>query len=310
MSRIAFIFPGQGSQYVGMGKAAAATEAGGRLFREADAALGFSLSGLCFNGPEEDLKQTYNTQPAVLTVSLIADALLREKGIVPEMTAGHSLGEYSALASAGALSFAEAVRLVRKRGQIMAETTARITGAGMAAIMGLSAEDVVAVCREASAAGVVEAVNFNSPVQTIISGTKSGIDKAIEIATAKGAKRAMALPVSAPFHSSLMNQAAELFRPVLEAAAVTDAEIPVVANVTAAAETAAAEIRANLIAQVNGPVRWTESAQAMLAAGIDTFIEVGPGKVLSGLMGKISKEAKVFAVETPESIDALAAQLS
>jgi len=310
MSRIAFIFPGQGSQYVGMGQEASKTELGGKLFLEADEALGFPLSSLCFDGPEEELKQTYNTQPAVLTVSLIAAGLLNEKGIVPEIVAGHSLGEYSALAAAGALGFAEAVSLVRRRGQVMHDTTSAITGAGMAAIIGLSAEEVIAICAEAAGAGAVEAVNFNSPVQTIISGTKAGIDRAIEIAGERGAKRAMALPVSAPFHSSLMNEAAEIFGRDLEKAEIGDARMPVIANITARPETSAAEIRQNLLGQVNGPVRWTETVESMLAAGIDTFIEVGPGKVLTGLMRKINRDAAAFAVETPASIEEVAAKLA
>ncbi len=308
MSRIAFLFPGQGSQYVGMGKDLAQTEAGKNLFAEADGVLGFSLSRLCREGPEEDLKQTLNTQPAILAVSLIAAELLKAKGIKAEMAAGHSLGEYSALAAAGALSFAQALRLVRTRGTLMHEANKTIGGT-MAAIVGLAPEQVIDLCREASAAGLVQAVNFNSPGQTAISGTKEGIARAIELALAKGAKRALPLPVSAPFHSSLMDPVAEKFRPELERAAVADAALPVVANISARPETKAPEIRENLAKQINGPVRWTESIQFMLAAGITTFVEVGPGKVLTGLLRQINKEARCFPVESPASIDEAAARL-
>jgi [acyl-carrier-protein] S-malonyltransferase len=291
-----------------MGKDLAQTEAGKKLFAEADRLLGFSLSQLCREGPEENLKQTLNTQPAILTVSLIACELLKAKGIKAEMTAGHSLGEYSALSAAGALSFAEAVRLVRIRGTLMHEAN-KTVGGTMAAIVGLSPELVVDLCREASAAGLVQAVNFNSPGQTAISGTKAGITKAIELALAKGAKRALPLPVSAPFHSSLMDPVAEKFRPELAKAAIADAAIPVVANIDARPETKAPEIRQNLAKQINGPVRWTESIQFMLAQGITAFVEVGPGKVLTGLMRQISKEAQCFPVESPASIDEVAARL-
>ena len=308
MSRIAFIFPGQGSQYVGMGKDLIQTEIGKRLFSQADKALGFSLSRLCIEGPEEDLTQTYNTQPAILTVSTIVFEILKEKGIKPEMVAGHSLGEYSALAAADSLSFTEAVQLVRIRGQLMYEATKTIEG-GMAAIIGLSAPAVEEICRQASSAGIVQAVNYNSPVQIVISGEKTAIDKAIELAQNQGAKRAVSLPVSAPFHSSLMDPVAQKFQPELERVEIRDTSVPVIANFTAQPETEAEEIRQNLIKQVNGPVRWSDSVQSMILQGIDTFVEVGPGKVLTGLMRKTNREVACSPVERPESIDALADKL-
>ncbi len=304
MSKIAFIFPGQASQYVGMGREISRTPIGEKLFFQADEELGFPLSSLCFGGPEEELTLTYNTQPAIVTVSTIVLHLLIEKGIRPEMVAGHSLGEYSALIAAGSLSFLDALRLVRIRGRLMHDATSSVQG-GMAAIIGLDPAEVEAICAEASAAGIVQAANYNSPVQTAISGEKAGLEKAIELALAKGAKRAMMLPVSAPFHSSLMDPVAGQFRPELEKAAVNDAGVPVIANVNARPETASEEIRRNLIAQINGPVRWTESVRYMISQGIDTFIEVGPGKVLTGLLKKTDREIACIPVESPESIEGL-----
>lgn len=309
MAKIAFIFPGQASQYVGMGKELAATPIGAEFFARADQILGFPLSRLCFNGPEEELTRTDNTQPAIVTVSLIVFELLRGKGIVPELAAGHSLGEYSALAAAGALSFADAVRLVRIRGQLMDEAARTAPGCGMAAVVGLPPGDVEAICREASAAGIVEAANYNSPVQTAISGERAGLEKALELAKEWGAKRALMLPVSAPFHCRLMDPVAEKFSRELEAAGIDDAAFPVVANATARPQTAAGEIRKNLIAQVNGPVRWTETIEYMIGQGIDTFVEVGPGKVLTGLVRKTNRDAACIPVETPESIEGLIASL-
>jgi len=309
MAKIAFIFPGQASQYVGMGKEISRTEIGEKLFFQADEILGFPLSSLCFEGPEEELTMTYNTQPAILTVSAIVFNLLGEKGIKPELVAGHSLGEYGALVAAGALSFEDAVRLVRVRGQLMHDATKTIEG-GMAAIIGLTPQQVEEICREASSAGVVQAANYNSPAQTAISGEKAGLDKAMEIAQEKGAKRAVPLPVSAPFHSSLLDPVAEKFQPELEGVEIHNASVPVIANYTAQPETGADDIRANLIKQINSPVKWVESVRYMIDQGIDTFVEVGPGKVLTGLMRKTDREVTCVPVENPESIDALAAQLS
>jgi [acyl-carrier-protein] S-malonyltransferase len=308
MTKIAFIFPGQASQYVGMGAEISRTPIGEKLFFQADELLGFPLSSLCFNGPEEELTQTFNTQPAIVTVSAIVTQLLAEKGIKPEMVAGHSLGEYSALVAGGSLSFLDAVRLVRIRGQLMSDATKSV-GGGMAAIIGLEPQAVEEICLEASAAGIVQAANYNSPVQTAISGDQAGLERAIEIATERGAKRALMLPVSAPFHSSLMDPVAVKFQPELEAVEMKDAELPIIANVTAEAETETNDIRRNLISQVNGPVRWSDTILYMISQGIDTFVEVGPGKVLTGLLKKTDRSVTCIPVESVESIEGLLEKL-
>ncbi len=300
-AKTAFLFPGQGSQYSGMGSNLAELETAKNLFARADEILGFSLSGLCREGPEEELTKTENAQPAIFTVSTIVYGLLREEGIEPAYMAGHSLGEYSALTAGGAFAFDDALRLVRKRGELMARACSEIAG-GMAAVIGLDPEAVAEVCREASCAGVVEAANFNSPGQIAISGEKAALEKAAELAKARGAKRVLPLPVSAPFHCRLMDPVSAGFAAELEGVEIGPARVPVVANVTARPETEPEEIRENLIRQINGSVRWTETVQWLADQGVQTFVEVGPGKVLTGLIKKTLPEARRVAVESPESV--------
>lgn len=287
MSKIAVVFPGQGSQKVGMGRAWAETSAPAReMFERADALLGFSLSGLCFDGPEAELSRTENTQPAIFTVSVIAWRLLEAAGILPVAMAGHSLGEYSALVAAGALSFDDGLRTVRRRGELMAAVGDRVAG-GMAAILNLSPEIVAEICREASEAGRVEVANYNSPEQTVISGELTGVERAMALAKERGAKRAVKLNVSAPFHSSLMAPLAEEMSDVLAALPVRSPKIPVIANVTADYVRTPDEVRDALIRQVAGSVRWTETVRRLADDGVTATIEAGPGRVLTGLTPRI-----------------------
>ncbi len=305
MQKIAFVFPGQGSQVVGMGKDLYESfPVARRVFEEADAALGFSITELCFQGPEEELRKTYNTQPAILTVSMACYAVLKEKGIVPQIVAGHSLGEYSALVAAGVLQFADAVRLVRKRGQFMQEAVPLGQGS-MAAILGMDRDKIVSICQqiEADGHGVVQAVNFNCPGQVVIAGEKAAVEKAAEDLKAAGAKRAVMLPVSAPFHSSLMQPAAERLSAELDAITVSDAEIPVVANIHGKIVEKGEEIKSSLVKQADSPVLWEDCVAGMTSFGANLFIEVGPGKVLSGFTKKIDKEVENLNIEDLTSLE-------
>ena len=303
MNKLAFVFPGQGAQTVGMGKDFCEKyDVAKKLFREADEALGYSIQKMCFEGPAEDLKLTANTQPAILTMSVISYAILKEHGIKPEVVGGHSLGEYSALVAADVLDFQDAVSLVHKRGQYMQEAVPVGEG-GMAAIIGLSDDVIADACEKASkTAGAVQPVNFNCPGQTVIAGTTKGVEKAVEELKAAGAKKAVILPVSAPFHSTLMKPAAEKLADELAKVAIHDAAFPVVSNYTGELETKAEEIKANLVAQADHPVRWITCVKTMQAFGVDTFVEAGPGKTLCGFNRRIDRSIKSLNVENLESL--------
>lgn len=305
---LAFVFPGQGSQAVGMGRGFYdASEAVRSLYREANEALGFDLAKLSFEGPEGELGLTANTQPAILTASVAAATMLAERGVKPAMVAGHSLGEYSALVVAGALSFSDAVRIVRRRGEFMQEAVPVETGA-MAAVMGVELAQVEEICGEAARDEVLAVANINSPVQVVIAGHRGAVERAVALANQRGAKQSVMLPVSAPFHSPLMLPAADRLAAELARVSVQAPKIPVVRNVDAGVTTSAEGIIPFLVKQVASPVRWTECVGRMAREGADTFLEVGPGRVLTALLKRISKEARGYSVEDPESLEkALAA---
>ena len=307
---IAFLFPGQGSQAVGMGQAlASAFPEASQVFDEADAALGEPLSDLIFNGPDERLTLTENTQPAILTTSIAAYRVLASRGLEPAMVAGHSLGEYSAHVAAGTMTFADAVRLVRHRGRYMQEAVPVGTGA-MAAILGLDAASVERACAEAAQGEVVSPANLNAPGQVVIAGTSPAVARAIERAKALGAKRAIPLQVSAPFHCALMKPAEERLTPELRALSTRDPRIPIVANVDAEPKVDAHAAIEALIRQVSLPVRWEDVIRRMIADGATAFVEVGPGTVLSGLGRKIARDLTFANIQTPDDLPALEAWVS
>lgn len=298
----AFLFPGQGSQVVGMGKDLAQRHPVARgTFEEADDALGIKVSQLCFEGPEDELRLTENTQPAILTVSVAAWRVLQEKGIKPAFVAGHSLGEYSAHVAAGTMNFADAVRTVRNRGKYMQEAVPVGTGS-MAAILGISPEAVAGVCSDAAQGEVCEAANINSPEQVVISGHVAAVERAVKLADERGAKRAKVLPVSAPFHCSLMKPAQERLAAVLQGLQFATPQFPVVSNVDARPVEDPESARVALVRQVTGSVRWSQSIQWLVAQGAQTFVEVGPGKVLCGLMRQIDRSKKCVNVEDETSL--------
>ena len=306
MTKLAYIFPGQGSQAVGMGKDLCSNFAVSReVFQEADDALGFSLSEMCFAGTAEDLALTANTQPAILTTSIAAFRAMEAEGFAqPDFVAGHSLGEYSALVAADAMSFADAVKTVRKRGTYMQEAVPIGVGA-MAAILGLPLETVEIACEEARQDQVCSPANINSPAQIVIAGNAEAVDRACELLKERGAKRAIKLNVSAPFHCALMMPAQKKLEKDLQEITFQNLRFPLIENVSAQANTKGERVRIALTEQVSSPVYWAQSVETLLVEGVETFVEVGAGKILSGLVKQINRDVRILNVENKESLQSL-----
>ncbi len=310
MGKIAFVFPGQASQYSGMGKELAEKHSAAReVFEEADRTLGFSISRICFAGSEDELKQTANTQPAILTCSVAFYRLLAEQGIKPDFVAGHSLGEYSALVAAGALQFSDAVKLVRQRGTYMQESVPLGVGA-MAAILGLPPAVVADACKRAAQGEVCSPATLNSPDQTVISGSAAAVKRAVEIASQQGAKRTVILPVSAPFHCALMMPAQERLEKDLRQTTFANPQVPLVCNVDADTIETGEQAREALIRQVSLPVRWEESVRLLIEEGVTTFVEVGPGRALTGILRQIERSVQALNVEDEKSLIAALEKLA
>jgi [acyl-carrier-protein] S-malonyltransferase len=308
-SGVAFVFPGQGSQSVGMGKALCdAYPELKQVYEEASHVLGYDIAALCFNGPAETLNLTEHTQPALLVTSLAAYRALNATAMTPAAVAGHSLGEYTALVAAGGLKFRDAVSIVQKRGRYMAEAVPAGTGS-VAALLGLDADGVRQACRDAASAGVVQAANFNSPGQVVIAGEKAAVERAIEIAKSKGCKKAVPLPVSVPVHTPLMQKAADRLAKDLMAISWSDLRMPLINNAEAKAIIKSSDIQPSLVRQLPSSVLWEDSVRAIVAMGVKTFVEIGPGAVLTGLIRRIAPETVTLNVNDPKTLDATRATL-